>query len=44
MNRKVTNYAWDAFKDADGKDQTYQNEENGPEIPWIYAIYELAKE
>lgn len=44
MNCKVTNYAWDAFKDADGKDQTYQNEENGPEIPWIYAIYELAKE
>lgn len=44
MNRKVTNYAWDAFKDADGKDQTYQNEDNGPEIPWIYAIYELAKE
>ena len=44
MNRKVTNYAWDAFKDADGKDQTYQNEDNGPEIPWIYSIYELAKE
>ena len=44
MNRKVTNYAWDAFKDADGNDLTYQNEENGPEIPWIYAIYELAKE
>ena len=44
MNRKVTNYAWDAFKDADGKDQTYQNEDNGPEIPWIYAIYELAKD
>ena len=43
MNRKVTNYAWDAFKDADGNDLTYQDEENGPEIPWIYAIYELEK-
>lgn len=43
MERKVTNYAWDAYKDAEGNDLTYQNEDNGPEIPWIYAIYELEK-
>ena len=44
MTRKVVNVAWDAYKDKDGKDMTYQLEENGPEITWMFAIYEMEKE
>ena len=44
MLRKVTNVAWDAYKDKEGKDLTYQLEENGPEITWMYAVYEMEME
>ena len=43
MVRKVTNCGWDTFKDENGNDAKYQNEEDGTEIPWMYAIYELGK-
>ena len=32
------------ISDKDGKDLTYQLEENGPEITWMFAIYEMEKE
>ena len=44
MVRKVTNCGWDTFRDENGNDAKYQNEEDGTEIPWMYAIYELGKE
>ena len=43
MVRKVTNCGWDTFRDENGNDAKYQNEEDGTEIPWMYAIYELGK-
>ena len=43
MVRKVTNYGWDTFRDENGNDAKYHNEEDGAEIPWMYAIYELEK-
>lgn len=43
MVRKVTNCGWDTFRDENGNDAKYQNEEDGTEIPWMYAIYELEK-
>ena len=43
MVRKVTNCGWDTFRDENGNDAKYQNEEDGTEIPWMYAIYELRK-
>jgi hypothetical protein len=43
MVRKVTNCGWDTFRDENGNDAKYRNEEDGAEIPWMYAIYELER-
>ena len=40
---KVKNYGWDAFKTPDGKEITYKLDNDGPEILWMYAVYELEK-
>ncbi len=39
---KVTEYGWDAFRDADGKDIVYETED-GQEVTWMYAIYRLER-
>ena len=44
ISRKVTNVVWDMYRDDEGNDLRYQLEENGPEIGWMYAIYELERE
>ena len=41
--RKVTNVTWDAYKDEEGKDLTYKLQEDGPEITWMFAIYEMER-
>ena len=41
ITRKVTNVSWDAYKDEDGKDLTYKLQEDGPEITWMFSIYEM---
>ena len=44
ISRKVTNVVWDMYRDDEGNDLRYQLEENGPEIGWMYAIYELERD
>ena len=43
ITRKVTNVSWDAYKDEEGKDLTYKLQDDGPEITWMFAIYEMER-
>ncbi len=40
---KVKNCGWDAFTTPEGKEITYKVNDDDPEIPWAYAVYELGK-
>ena len=43
ITRKVKNFGWDAYKDADGNDLKYTTKDGGEEMLWALAVYELEK-
>ena len=43
ITRKVKNFGWDAYRDADGNDLKYTTKDGEEEMLWALAIYELEK-
>lgn len=43
ITRKVKNFGWDAYKDADGNDLKYTTKDGKEEMLWALAVYELEK-
>jgi hypothetical protein len=43
ITRKVKNFGWDAYKDADGNDLKYTTKDGEEEMLWALAVYELEK-